>query len=94
MSANLLDLSGKIDAIATITIAIDIRFFLVGASARDLILHYGYGIDVGRATVDIDLGVQVSNWTEFERLKEELLRIRGFESTRETQRLLYQSICL
>ncbi len=99
MSANLLDLSGKIDAltiaifdaIVTITSANDIRFFLVGATARDLILHYGYGIAVGRATVDIDLGVQVSDWAEFGRLKEELLQISGFESAKETQRLLYQN---
>ena len=47
MSENLLDLSGKIDAltveivdaIAKITTASDIRFFLIGATARDLILH-------------------------------------------------------
>ncbi len=88
MSENLLDLSGKIDAliiaifdaIVTVTRANDIRFFLVGATARDLILHHGYGIAVRRATVDIDLGVQVSDWTEFGRLKEELLQISGFES--------------
>ena len=99
MSTNLLDLSEKIDAltveifdaIAKITTANDIRFFLVGATARDLILHYGYGVPVERATEDIDLGVQVSDWTEFGRLKEELLKIRGFESTKETQRLLYQN---
>ena len=85
MSANLLDLSGKIDAltiaifdaIATITIANDIRFFLIGATARDLIIHYGYGIAVERATADIDLGVQVSNWTEFDRLGQELNRSRN-----------------
>ncbi len=99
MSANLLDLSGKIDAltlaildaIVTIALANDMRFFLVGATARDLILHYGYGIAVGRATENIDLAVQVSDWAEFGRLKEELLQIDGFESTRETQRLLYQN---
>lgn len=99
MSANLLDLSGKIDAvtiaiidaIATVTAANDIRFFLVGATARDIILHYAYGIGVGRATEDIDLGVQVSDWTEFGHLKEGLLQISGFESAKETQRLLYQN---
>jgi len=99
MSANLLDLSGKIDAliiaifdaIVTVTSANDIPFFLVGATARDLILHHGYGIAVRRATVDIDLGVQVSDWTEFGLLKEELLQISGFESAKETQRLLYQN---
>ncbi len=99
MSKNLLDLSGKIDAltiaifdaIVTVTRANDIGFFLVGATARDLILHHGYGIAVRRATEDIDLGVQVSDWAEFGRLKEELLQISGFESAKESQRLLFQN---
>jgi predicted nucleotidyltransferase len=96
MSKNLLDLSGKIDAltiaifdaIVKVTTAADIRFFLVGATARDWILHYGYGIAVGRATEDIDLGVQVSDWDEFERLKMDLRRVGGFTPAREVQRLL------
>ncbi len=99
MNVNLLDLSGKIDAstiaafdaIVKVSTTADIRFFVVGATARDMILHYGYGIAVGRATEDVDLGVQVSDWTQFERLKKELLQIRGFESTKQTQRLLYRN---
>lgn len=60
MTRNLLDLSGKIDlatvetydAIVTAAGTINARFFVVGATARDLILNYGYGIRVIRATTE------------------------------------------
>jgi predicted nucleotidyltransferase len=64
MSKNLLDLSGKIDdltgglfvAIASVATSLGIPFFVVGATARDMILSYGYGIQTIRATYDIDFG--------------------------------------
>lgn len=98
MSKNLLDLSGKVDpgqvevfdAIAGVAAARHIRYFIVGATARDMILHHGYGIRIRRATVDIDLGVEVSDWEEFQALKEGLLAPGQFESTRLEQRLLFR----
>jgi len=73
----LLDLSGKIDpllieifdAIAGVVVARDIHYFVVGATARDMILSYGHDIEIKRATVDIDLGVEVADWDEFHALK-------------------------
>ena len=72
----LLDISPKIDrAIATVLADLaeiatdrDIEFFVVGAMARDMILDYGFGIEAGRATRDIDLGIRVADWEEVERL--------------------------
>ncbi|MEE4376833.1 MAG: nucleotidyl transferase AbiEii/AbiGii toxin family protein [Candidatus Competibacteraceae bacterium] len=46
---------------------------LVGALARDLLLHYGYGIRITRATEDIDLAIVVSDWQEFEAVRNALL---------------------
>lgn len=37
------------------------NFLIVGAMARDLLLHYGHGVPITRATTDIDLGVAVSS---------------------------------
>ena len=62
MNKNLLDLSGKIDelivsiyeTIAKVADSSGIKYFIVGASARDIVLRYGYGIHTIRATVDID----------------------------------------
>ena len=72
----LLDISPKIDrAIATVLADLaeiatdrDIDFFVVGAMARDMILDYGFGIEAGRATRVIDLGIRVADWEEVERL--------------------------
>ncbi len=45
---------------------------LVGALARDLLLHYGHGIAIARATEDVDLAVAVENWSQFESFRRAL----------------------
>jgi predicted nucleotidyltransferase len=78
MSKSLLDLSGRIDpvlveifdTIASVAGARHIHYFVVGATARDMILSYGHGIAIRRATADIDLGVEVADWKEFNALKD------------------------
>jgi len=94
----LLDLSGKIDqgivsvlqAVSDTASLLQILFFVVGATARDVILGHGYGIDTGRATVDIDIAVQVSSWMEFESLSEALTTTGRFSRTRAMQRLSFE----
>jgi hypothetical protein len=73
MTKRLLDLSGEIDTfildllenIARVAESLSAPFFVVGATARDIVLKYGYGIETIRATNDIDLGVQVSGWDQY-----------------------------
>jgi len=65
----LLNISQKIDStFLTIFEALDaaagevgIPYFIVGATARDMVLSMGYGIDISRATADIDLGIEERN---------------------------------
>ena len=64
-----------------------IPFFVVGAFSRDLILKHGYGIEPRRKTGDIDLGVEVANWEQFEKLKESLIATSQFCLTPEKHRL-------
>lgn len=98
MSKSLLDLSGKIDplmvgifdAITDVAAARDIHYFVLGATARDMILSYGHGIEIKRATVDVDLGVKVADWDEFHALKDGLAATGQFEPTPSAQRLLYK----
>jgi len=40
----------------------EIPYVVVGATARDLILHHVYDARIVRATTDIDFGIQVSDW--------------------------------
>lgn len=100
MRENFLDLSGKIDdattqllgTIADVAGSVRVPFFVVGATARDIILVHGYGLRTIRATLDIDLGVQVSEWQEYETLKEALISTGVFAASREHQRVIYRDM--
>ena len=97
MNKNLLDLSGKIDelivsiyeTIAKVADSSGIKYFIVGASARDIVLRYGYGIHTIIATVDIDIGIQVSIWADYKKLSSDLIQTGKFTETREPQRILF-----
>jgi len=63
----------------------------VGATARDIILQYGYDIQPKRATQDIDFGVQISDWNHYQKLRDALITTGKFRSDKkQSQRLLYE----
>ncbi|OIP56193.1 MAG: hypothetical protein AUK34_11675 [Ignavibacteria bacterium CG2_30_36_16] len=76
MRKKLHDISQKIDGltleilkkIKNITDTLKIDFFIIGATVRDMILYYVYGIRVYRATNDIDFAVRIKSWDEYELL--------------------------
>jgi len=90
-------LTGKIDKksvtilseIDRITDKLQLPYFIVGATARDILLQHAHDIHSTRATVDIDIGVLVSDWNQFQALKQALVGTGKFNSTRQTQRLMY-----
>jgi predicted nucleotidyltransferase len=98
MTRKLLDLSQRVDKftvdffenIANVAESVNAPFFVVGATARDIILKYGYGVETIRATNDIDLGVEVSDWDQYTKLREDLVATGEFEPTGEPQRLRYK----
>ncbi|MBW2040005.1 MAG: nucleotidyl transferase AbiEii/AbiGii toxin family protein [Deltaproteobacteria bacterium] len=98
MSKNLLDLSGKIDnftleafeTTAHIAKSQGVPFFIVGATARDMILMHGYDIPTIRATRDIDFGVRVPDWDHYKKLREGLEATGKFTPTNEVQRLKFK----
>lgn len=63
----LLNLSGKIDQgtlqllslINQVTVEMGVEYLVVGATARDLVMHYGYGARIQRATQDLDFAIQI-----------------------------------
>lgn len=93
-----LDLSGKTDKVAVsalrrihqITSSMNIPFFVVGATARDILLEVHCGIESKRATVDIDVAVFIENWDQLNHLKDELIGATDFAPTKDIQRLLYK----
>lgn len=99
MSKNLLDLSGKIDtgmveifeAVSKLTSSLNIPYFVVGARARDLVLYYGYGIETIRATMDIDFGIKVSVWEQFNQLKNGLIASGEFSNSDYVHRIVHKT---
>jgi predicted nucleotidyltransferase len=76
----LLDISRKIDSktlevlktIKYLADTLQVDFFLIGATVRDMILNYAYDIKVYRATNDIDFAVRVKSWEEYYKLTAEV----------------------
>lgn len=79
-----------IAAISKVATSLKIPFFLIGASARDILLQKNPNIPIYRATLDIDFGVKVSSWDEYTKLKKSLIKTGNFVQTREDQRLKYK----
>jgi predicted nucleotidyltransferase len=103
MSNILFDLSGKIDlqSVAALSLlksiadSLGISFFIVGASARDYILKHCYGIEPRRMTMDIDLGVEVGSWEQFNKLTEALEATGKFvPDAMEPQRFHFDHVLL
>lgn len=99
MKKSLLDLSGRIEgelvklceAVVNKADSLDIPFFVVGAYARDIVLHHGHGIRPQRLTEDVDFGIQVSDWVQFRRLADALISSGDFKLTKQTQRFAHKN---
>jgi predicted nucleotidyltransferase len=97
MSKSLLDLSEKSEqfqpwlgvfkVIADVANECGIEYFVAGALARDVILYYGYDIEARAATRDIDFGVKVAGWDQFEILIDGLKRTGLFAQGNQYHRL-------
>ncbi len=96
----MLDISGKIDKfnleilkkIKEIADKLNIEFFLIGATVRDLILHCVYNINVYRATNDIDFAVKVKSWNEYNLLIDEIKKQGFIKNERIKHRYSYNGM--
>lgn len=102
MSRRLMDLSGKIENglldvfrdVSKVAASLGIPFFVIGATARDIVLDYGFGIQPSRATRDLDLGVQVADWEEFQALTNGLVASGEFTTSPAAQRFFHKKSSL
>lgn len=102
MSSILFDLSGKIDQptinalslLKRVADTLGIPFFVVGASARDILMKHCYGIDPPRATRDVDLGVKVADWEKYGQLTYALIATGKFAAMRERQRFRFDTVLI
>ncbi len=90
------DISNKlakpiVDALIDITIVagnLNLPFFLVGASARDIVFSEIFEVRTNRATLDIDLGIRVDSWDDYGRLLAKLIENgKFFKTDKQVQRL-------
>ena len=90
MSDISIDISGSIEpervavlrSIQEVAQEFGVNFIAIGAFARDLIFEHIHGIPAPRLTEDIDIGVEVASWEEFQRLTSVLIERRLFAPTR------------
>ena len=68
-----------------------IPFFVIGATARDILIQHAHNIFASRSTVDVDIGVSVSDWNQLQVLKEALIGSGLFMGSKVMHRLLYKS---
>ncbi len=54
------------------------NMLLVGAMARDLLLHYAWGIPIARASRDVDLAVSIDQWAAYSEIRESLIETGNF----------------
>ena len=54
-------------------------------------LQHVYGLDIGRATRDVDIGIAVENWDQFEAIKRHLIATKLFSPSKISHRLDYSA---
>lgn len=68
---------------------LEIKFFVIGATARDIIMEL-HGEKSGRRTQDIDIAIAVDKWEEFSTIEKEITQLSDFEKDpKQQQRFLY-----
>ncbi len=66
-----------------------VKFFVIGATARDIILEIN-GEQSGRRTQDIDIAITIDKWEQFQKISEELTKLESFSKDKtQKQRFLY-----
>jgi hypothetical protein len=66
----LVDLLRKISECFAVIVKV---YFVIGATARDLIVHQLVGIASSRRTRDLDLAIAIPDWSAFDTITEALL---------------------
>lgn len=92
----LLDISEKVESsvvntlyeVSKVADALEISFFIIGATARDFIFEYYYDVKSPRMTKDIDLGIKVASWEEVNNLTKALLSTGKFSKTKRKGRYI------
>lgn len=90
------DISNKIDPavarvlidLAEVTTAHGIPFFVVGATARDIVFGAIHNVPTSRATLDVDLAIRINTWADFDNVVNDLVNLKSYKKdSNQIQRL-------
>jgi predicted nucleotidyltransferase len=72
---------------------INVDFYVIGATARDIILSNLHGLVPDRKTDDLDIAIAISDWSQFQSIEENLPKKEGFEKSKgQKQRFIYKGV--
>lgn len=66
----------------------DKEFYVIGATARDIIMQQLLDTESKRRTRDLDIAISIPDWNTFEQVKQSLIA-DGFEKSRDMQQRFY-----
>ena len=73
--------------------SIDSEFYVIGATARDIILSSIHNQTAARRTADLDIAIAIKDWNKFEQISKELCKIESFsKDKKQKQRFLFQAV--
>ena len=68
-------------------------FYVIGATARDIILSNLHNLAPDRKTIDLDIAIAISDWNQFETIEKKLPEKKGFVKSKEQkQRFIYKNV--
>lgn len=66
----------------------DKEFYVIGATARDIVMQQLLDTESKRRTRDLDIAIAIPDWDAFEQVKQSLI-VAGFEKSRDMQQRFY-----
>ena len=73
--------------------SLDMNFYVIGATARDIILSNLHDLVPERKTVDLDIAIAITDWSQFQLVEEKLTAKEAFEKSKDRkQRFFYKNI--
>lgn len=88
-----LDQASVLLAVDSVAVGLGVSYCIVGAFARDVVLGLCFGIDTGEATRDIDFGLMMDDWVQFDELRARLIANKNFAEHRSIpHRLTFRGV--
>lgn len=75
----------------TIAATHGLSYFVIGATARDILMSHVFGIDATRATRDVDFAIALESWEQFALIKQAYIDTGDFQAVEhQAHRLMYR----